>query len=36
MHRTDTIDFDVVLSGEVTLELDDGIETVLKVGNVKV
>ena len=24
MHTTDTIDFEVVLSGEVTLELDDG------------
>jgi mannose-6-phosphate isomerase-like protein (cupin superfamily) len=36
MHRTDTIDFEVVLSGEVTLELDDGVETVLKVGDVNV
>ena len=24
MHTTDTIDFEVVLSGEVILELDDG------------
>jgi mannose-6-phosphate isomerase-like protein (cupin superfamily) len=36
MHRTDTIDFEVVLSGEVTLELDDGVETVLRVGDVNV
>ena len=26
MHTTDTIDFEVVLSGEVILELDDGVE----------
>jgi mannose-6-phosphate isomerase-like protein (cupin superfamily) len=36
MHRTDTIDFEVVLSGEVTLELDDGVETVLGVGDINV
>jgi hypothetical protein len=29
MHTTDTIDFEVVLSGELILELDDGVETVL-------
>jgi len=27
MHTTDTIDFDVVISGEVWLELDDGAES---------
>ena len=26
MHRTDTIDYDILLSGEVTLILDDGVE----------
>jgi mannose-6-phosphate isomerase-like protein (cupin superfamily) len=26
MHTTDTVDFDVVISGEVWLELDDGAE----------
>jgi mannose-6-phosphate isomerase-like protein (cupin superfamily) len=36
MHRTDTVDFEVVLSGEVTLELDDGAETVLGVGDTNV
>jgi mannose-6-phosphate isomerase-like protein (cupin superfamily) len=36
MHRTDTIDFEIVLSGEVTLELDDGVETVLRVGDVNI
>jgi mannose-6-phosphate isomerase-like protein (cupin superfamily) len=36
MHRTDTVDFEVVLSGEVTLELDDGVETVLRVGDINV
>jgi hypothetical protein len=32
MHTTDTIDFEVVLSGEVILELDDGVEKVLRAG----
>ena len=30
MHTTNTIDFEVVLSGEVILELDDGVEKVLR------
>ncbi|MGH3302730.1 MAG: cupin domain-containing protein [Streptosporangiaceae bacterium] len=33
MHATDTIDFEVVLSGEVILELDDGAEKVLRAGD---
>jgi mannose-6-phosphate isomerase-like protein (cupin superfamily) len=33
MHTTDTIDFEVVLSGEVVLELDDGAERVMKAGD---
>jgi mannose-6-phosphate isomerase-like protein (cupin superfamily) len=33
MHTTDTIDFEVVLSGEVILELDDGSETALRPGD---
>jgi mannose-6-phosphate isomerase-like protein (cupin superfamily) len=33
MHTTDTVDFDVVVSGEVVLELDDGAEVVLKAGD---
>jgi mannose-6-phosphate isomerase-like protein (cupin superfamily) len=33
MHTTDTVDFDVVLSGEVYLELDDGAEVLLKAGD---
>jgi mannose-6-phosphate isomerase-like protein (cupin superfamily) len=32
MHTTDTIDFQVVLSGEVVLELDNGAESVLRPG----
>jgi mannose-6-phosphate isomerase-like protein (cupin superfamily) len=36
MHRTDTVDMEIVLSGEITLELDDGIETVLRAGDVNV
>ena len=33
MHTTDTIDFEVVLSGEVVLELDDDAERVLRPGD---
>ena len=33
MHTTDTIDFEVVLSGELILELDDGAEKVLRPGD---
>jgi mannose-6-phosphate isomerase-like protein (cupin superfamily) len=33
MHTTDTIDFVVVLAGDVVLELDDGIEKVLHPGD---
>jgi mannose-6-phosphate isomerase-like protein (cupin superfamily) len=33
MHTTDTIDFEVVLSGEVILELDDGAEKVPRPGD---
>jgi mannose-6-phosphate isomerase-like protein (cupin superfamily) len=34
MHTTDSIDYVVVVSGEVTLELDDGEQTVLRAGDV--
>jgi mannose-6-phosphate isomerase-like protein (cupin superfamily) len=33
MHTTDTVDLDVVLSGEVWLELDDGEERRLRAGD---
>jgi len=33
MHTTDTVDFDVVVFGEVVLELDDGAEVLLKAGD---
>jgi mannose-6-phosphate isomerase-like protein (cupin superfamily) len=33
MHTTDTVDFDVVVSGECYLELDGGAETLLKAGD---
>lgn len=33
MHTTDTIDFEVVLSGEVVLELDAGAEKILRPGD---
>ena len=33
MHTSDTTDFDIVLSGELILELDDGVEVVLRPGD---
>lgn len=33
MHTTDTVDFDIVIFGEVVLELDDGAEVVRKAGD---
>lgn len=33
MHTTDTVDFEVVLEGEVWLELDDGVEVHLQAGD---
>jgi mannose-6-phosphate isomerase-like protein (cupin superfamily) len=33
MHTTATVDYGVVLSGEATLELDDGATTVLRPGD---
>lgn len=33
MHTTHTVDFEVVLSGEVCLELDDGAKVTLKQGD---
>jgi mannose-6-phosphate isomerase-like protein (cupin superfamily) len=33
MHTTDTVDLDLVLSGEVDLELDDGAEVHLTAGD---
>ena len=33
MHTTDTVDFDVVVFGEVVMELDDGAEVLLKAGD---
>lgn len=33
MHTTDTVDFEFVVSGEVGLELDDGVEKVLRPGD---
>jgi len=34
MHTTDSIDYVLVVLGEVTLELDNGDQTVLQAGNV--
>jgi hypothetical protein len=36
MHRTDTTDFGIILSGNVILELDDGAEVLLSPGDVVV
>jgi mannose-6-phosphate isomerase-like protein (cupin superfamily) len=36
MHRTATLDYDIVLAGRVGLELDDGTEVLLAPGDVVV
>jgi mannose-6-phosphate isomerase-like protein (cupin superfamily) len=36
MHVTDSIDYVMVVSGEITLDLDDGEQTVLRAGDVVV
>lgn len=36
MHRTDTIDYIVVMSGEIDMELDNGVEVHVKAGDVMV
>jgi hypothetical protein len=36
MHTTDTIDYDVVLEGEITLELDDGRQVLLRKHDVAI
>jgi hypothetical protein len=33
IHTTDIVDFDVIVLGEVYLELDDGAEAFLKAGD---
>ena len=32
MHRTATVDFDVIVSGEAWLGLDDGVEVLVPSG----
>ena len=34
MHTTDSVDLEIVVSGELTLELDDGAEKVVRAGEV--
>jgi quercetin dioxygenase-like cupin family protein len=36
MHRTATLDYDIVLEGVIGLELDDGFEVTLRPGDVVV
>ena len=33
MHTTDTIDYDIILSGELWMELDDGVEVHVEPGD---
>jgi quercetin dioxygenase-like cupin family protein len=34
MHRTNSIDYGIILSGEVELELDDGRKTIVREGGI--
>ncbi|MEH7253802.1 cupin domain-containing protein [Neobacillus niacini] len=34
MHRTKTLDYGIVLEGEITLELENGVEATMKAGDV--
>jgi quercetin dioxygenase-like cupin family protein len=36
MHTTNTVDMEIVLSGEIVLELDNGAETTLHAGDVNI
>ena len=36
MHTTDTVDMEIMLSGEVVLELDNGAERTLRTGDVNI
>lgn len=36
MHRTESLDYIIMLQGEITLELEDGQKTVLKAGDVAI
>jgi quercetin dioxygenase-like cupin family protein len=36
MYTTDTVDMEIVLSGEIVLELDDGVETTLPAGDLNI
>ena len=36
MHTSDTVDMEIVLSGEFVLELDDGAEATLRPGDVNI
>ena len=36
MHRTGSLDYAIVMDGEVLLELDDGVSKALKAGDVVV
>ena len=36
MHRTDSIDYGILISGELTCVLDDGVEVHMKAGDISV
>lgn len=35
-HRTESLDYIIMMQGEVTLELEDGQKTILKTGDVAI
>jgi mannose-6-phosphate isomerase-like protein (cupin superfamily) len=36
MHETDTVDYDIIMSGQITMELDNGPEVTLGPGDILV
>jgi mannose-6-phosphate isomerase-like protein (cupin superfamily) len=34
MHATDTVDYDIIMSGQITMELEDGCEVTLGPGDI--
>jgi len=36
MHTTDSVDYDIVLDGEIWLELDDGVQTRMTTGDIAI
>ena len=36
MHSTDSLDYGIVIDGDIWLELDDGVRTLLTTGDIAV